>query len=106
MKALAKLSEATVVTAFPHADAPVAVAGETRLMLHIEMDLNAERERLRKEIGRLESELAKATGKLSNPNFVERAPATVVSQERARIAAFGATLEKLKPQLASLDARD
>ncbi|OGA54400.1 MAG: hypothetical protein A3G25_11790 [Betaproteobacteria bacterium RIFCSPLOWO2_12_FULL_63_13] len=105
MKALAKLSEATMVTAFPNTDAPVAVAGDTRMLLHIEVDLNAERERLRKEIARLESELAKATGKLANPKFVERAPATVVSQERERIAAFGAMLDKLKPRLASLDAR-
>ena len=106
MKALAKLSVATVVEVFPQADAPVAVTGDARLMLHIEVDLNAERDRLRKEIARLETELARASGKLSNPNFVERAPATVVSLERERIAAFGAMLEKLKPQLASLAARD
>ena len=105
MKTLAKLSDATVVTAFPQADAPVAVSGDTRLMLHIEVDLAAERERLSKEIARLESELAKASAKLANPNFVERAPAAVVAQERERIAAFGATLEKLKPQLASLQGR-
>ena len=106
MKTLARLSDATVVTAFPKADAPVAVCGDVRLMLHIEVDLAAERERLRKEIARLESELAKASAKLANPNFVERAPATVVTQERERIATFGATLEKLRPQLVSLQARD
>jgi valyl-tRNA synthetase len=105
MKTLARLSDASVVTSFPEADAPVAVSGDTRLMLHIEVDLAAERERLRKEIARLESELAKASAKLANPSFVERAPATVVEQERGRIAVFGATLEKLKPQLASLEAR-
>ncbi len=105
MKSLAKLSHASVVAAFPQADAPVAVAGETRLMLHIEVDLGAERERLKKEIARLESELAKASAKLSNPNFVERAPVAVVAQERERIAAFGATLDKLRPQLARLDAQ-
>jgi len=106
MKTLARLSDATVVTAFPQADAPVAVSGDVRLMLHIEVDLAAERERLSKEIARLESELAKASAKLANPNFVERAPATVVTQERERIATFGATLEKLRPQLVSLQARD
>ncbi|OFZ91007.1 MAG: valine--tRNA ligase [Betaproteobacteria bacterium RBG_16_64_18] len=105
MKTLAKLSEASVVTAFPQVDAPVAVSGDTRLMLHIEVDLTAECERLKKEIARLESELAKASAKLANPSFVERAPAAVVAQERGRIAAFGATLEKLRPQLASLEAR-
>jgi valyl-tRNA synthetase len=105
MKTLARLSDANVVTAFPQADAPVAVSGDTRLMLHIEVDLAAERERLSKEIARLESELAKASAKLANPNFVERAPAAVVAQERERMVAFGATLEKLKPQLASLQAR-
>ena len=106
MKTLARLSDATVVTAFPQADAPVAVCGDVRLMLHIEVDLAAERERLSKEIARLESELAKASAKIANPNFVERAPATVVRQERERIATFGATLEKLRPQLVSLQARN
>ena len=105
MKALARLTDASVVTAFPQVDAPVAICGDTRLMLHVEIDITAERERLRKEISRLESELARANTKLANPNFVERAPASVVAQEQDRIAAFSAALEKLKPQLATLEAR-
>jgi len=103
LAALAKLSAVEIVADIPaDALAPVAVVGETKLMLKVEIDLDAERERLGKEIARLEGEIAKAQGKLANANFVDRAPAAVVAQERERLAGFQATLEKLKPQLAKL----
>ena len=71
-------------------------------MLDFKVDSASESERLKKEIARLEGEIAKATTKLSNQNFVERAPAAVVAQEKERLANFKATLEKLKPQLEKL----
>jgi valyl-tRNA synthetase len=64
-------------------------------MPHIEVDPEAERERIAKEIQRLEGEIARAQAKLGNASFVERAPAQVVQQERDRLRAFQATLEKL-----------
>ncbi|NMG15274.1 valine--tRNA ligase [Aromatoleum bremense] len=103
---LARLSEVAVVDEIGTDElAPVAVAGSFKLMLRVEIDLAAERERIAKEIARLEGEMTKAESKLGNESFVARAPAAVVRQERERLAGFKATLEKLRPQLDKLSAR-
>jgi valyl-tRNA synthetase len=102
LRALARLSEVEVVSALPEGDAPVSIVGDWRVMLHIEIDRDAEIARLDKEIARLDGEAAKARGKLSNASFVDRAPAAVVEQEQKRLADFSATLDKLRGQRAKL----
>jgi valyl-tRNA synthetase len=84
------------------ANLPVVVRGTTRLALHVEIDVAAERERLGKEITRLEGEIAKAEAKLGNESFVARAPAAVVAQERQRISDFTATRDRLRDQATRL----
>jgi valyl-tRNA synthetase len=98
MAALAKLSEVQPFTQLPDGDAPVAVVGDWRVMLHVEVDREAEIARLDKEIARLEGEIRKAQGKLGNASFVDKAPAAVVDQERQRLADFTATLDKVRAQ--------
>ena len=103
LKALARLSDVNVLAdeaAFAAAtrDAPVAIAGATRLSLRIEIDAAAETARLGKEIERLAGEVAKAEAKLANERFVARAPAAVVDQERKRLAEFTATMNRLRDQ--------
>ncbi|NMM82430.1 valine--tRNA ligase [Acidovorax sp. SRB_14] len=107
LQALAKLSEVRVFDdeaawAAAAQAAPVAVVGGARLCLHMEIDVTAERTRLSKEIARIDGEVAKANAKLGNEAFVAKAPAAVIEQEKKRVADFGATLERLREQLARL----
>jgi valyl-tRNA synthetase len=103
LMALARLSAVEIMPGeLPHAEAPVAIAGDLRLMLKIEVNIDEERARLAKEITRIEGEIFKAQNKLANASFIERAPATVVQQEKERLASFGAMLEKLGEQLRKL----
>jgi valyl-tRNA synthetase len=108
LQVLAKLSEVRVLAeeaefAAATATAPVSVVGAARVALHVEVDVAAERERLGKEITRLESEMAKAQAKLGNESFVARAPAAVVAQERERLEGYSHTLDRLREQLSRLN---
>ena len=69
----------------------------------MEVDVAAEKVRLSKEVARLEGEIGKAHGKLSNEAFVAKAPPAVIDQERKRLLDFEATLSKVKSQLAQLE---
>jgi valyl-tRNA synthetase len=107
LKALAKLSEVKVFDdeaawAAAAQAAPVAVVGEARVCLHMEVDVAAEKARLGKEATRLEGELIKVHAKLGNETFVAKVPPAVLEQERKRLIEFTATLEKIRAQLARL----
>ena len=102
ISSLAKLSEVQVVADLPDGDAAIAIVGTYKLMLKVEIDVAAERERLDKEIARLSAEIGKVESKLGNESFVARAPAQVVEQERKRMVDFGATLQQVKSQRVKL----
>ncbi|MGZ5200921.1 MAG: class I tRNA ligase family protein, partial [Telluria sp.] len=102
VQSLGKLSEVQIVDVLPESPAAVSIVGTTKLMLKVEIDVAAERERLSKEIARIEGEIAKCNGKLGNESFVARAPAAVVEQERERLANFSATIVKMREQFEKL----
>jgi valyl-tRNA synthetase len=103
--ALARLSGFEKRDPLPDSTAPVAVVGSARIMLYKEVDPAAEIERISKEIAGTEANIASFRKKLSNPSFVERAPAPVVEQERRRLADAQEKLAKLQDQLKKLGPR-
>ena len=107
LQALAKLNEVRLFDdeaawAAAAQAAPVAVVGDARVCLYMEVDVAAEKTRLGKEVARLEDQIAKANIKLGNEAFVAKAPAAVLDQERKRVADFAATVAKMRDQLARL----
>ncbi|MEP7063997.1 MAG: class I tRNA ligase family protein, partial [Betaproteobacteria bacterium] len=100
--AMARIGDIRIVDELPATDAPVQVVGDFRLMLHMEIDPAAERERLAKERLRLDGEIGRAEAKLANEGFVARAPSAVVEQERVRLSSFIATRDQIQVQIERL----
>ncbi|MBI5157713.1 MAG: valine--tRNA ligase [Acidimicrobiia bacterium] len=80
------------------------VSGSLQAVISLEglVDVSAERARLDREITELETLRAKATAKLDNPQFVEKAPPEIITKERDRVTDLSATLEKLTAQRSEL----
>ena len=88
----------------PEPGVPVAMTPLGELYLVIEGgDKSAERDRLDKEIGRLENELRVVEAKLGNASFTERAPAAVVEEHRRRKAEFSEQLAQLRKARGAMD---
>ncbi|MDL2058560.1 valine--tRNA ligase [Mesosutterella sp. AGMB02718] len=108
LKGLARLESVELVDSIdsinPGSIAPVSIVEDWHLMLVIKIDVAAERDRLAKEIARLEGEVRKCRAKLGNERFVSKAPAAIVQQEKTRLEDFSKALEKNREQLSKLPA--
>ena len=80
--------------------AATALAGELEMFIPLADFINKEEEsnRLEREIKKLEKDLAFIEGKLQNPNFVDKAPADVVSKERKKQEEMKMLLAKFEKQ--------
>jgi valyl-tRNA synthetase len=99
IKNLAKISTITTVTEADD-NAVIALAGDMTILVPLAdlIDLSSEAERLQKQIEKLNNDKHRIETKLANENFVQRAPAEVVSQERERLQELIDVLEKLEEQ--------
>lgn len=86
LKRMARLNSVRFETAIPAGSAQIIV-GEAIVCMPLKgvIDIEAEMQRLTRDIGKVEQDIAKINGKLGNEKFVSRAPDEVVSQERSRL---------------------
>jgi valyl-tRNA synthetase len=88
----------------PEAGVPVTMTPLGELYLVVAGgDKSAERDRLEKEIARLENEVRVVEAKLANASFVEKAPPAVVQEHRQRKADFSEQLAQLRKARAAMD---
>ena len=101
VEALARASVRVDPAASRPATSALAVVEGAELYVDLTgvVDLAAERQRLQKEIKRVDDFIAQVEGKLARPEFVERAPADVVAKERERQAENRALRDKLVASL-------
>jgi len=107
---LKRLGYASEVSVVPADQAPDA-AGQVVIVTHVAqlfiplgelVDLAKEKARIEKELKKNSDELAKLNAKLSNPGFVNKAPANVVEAEKERSAKLAELVAKLEEQLKTM----
>ncbi|TNF18477.1 MAG: valine--tRNA ligase [Rhodobacteraceae bacterium] len=104
IKRLARIDSLTEVDAFPKGTATLPVTGATLgLPLADIIDVDAEKARLEKSLGKLAKELGGLRGRLKNPKFAESAPEEVVEETRANLAAREEEETKLNDALKRLN---
>jgi valyl-tRNA synthetase len=103
---LSRAASLKLVPALPD-DLPLARgvigAGEIGVNLTGVLDLNAERERLRKELKRIQADLYQAERKLSNYNFIRNAPEDVIRQQRLKFEDLNGRKQRTEQHLQALE---
>ena len=104
---MAKLEQMTLLKDGEEAPASAsAIVGDMEVLIPMAglIDKDAELARLTKAIEKIEKDVARTEGKLSNENFVSKAPEVVIEKERQKLAEASQQLTKLKEQYASIQA--
>jgi len=104
--ALARIEEITIQAECKkprHAAAAVVGGSEIYVLLEGVIDLEAERKRLQKELGKIEGLLERARKKLANEDFLQRAKPDIVDREREKLQQLEETRAKVDRTLAALE---
>jgi valyl-tRNA synthetase len=103
LKRLARLADITQADVVPDG-AVQTVLGEATLAIALAdvIDVDAEKARLKKDIGKVEGEIKKISGKLGNQGFLDKAPEAVIKENKSRLAEEEARRDKLQSALERL----
>ena len=101
LSSLAKLE--SIIWLEDNQEAPesaTALVGDMKLLIPLAglIDKQAEMERLNKNMAKLQTEVDRLNGKLSNENFINKAPEVVVNKEREKLAEAKSALNSLQTQ--------
>ncbi len=102
---LANIEDINVGTEIVKPKSSIAsVAVDMEIYLHLDglIDLEAEKARINKQLGKLEGELKRITGKLNNKKFVDNAPEQVVAKEKEKFEEVSTKVNKMKEMLDNL----
>jgi valyl-tRNA synthetase len=76
--------------------------GDLFLPLEGLIDIEAEKARLKKELDKIEADIARVEQKLTNPNFTQKVPPDVLAEHKQRLADYQAKRDHVKAALAAL----
>ncbi|MCK5577675.1 MAG: class I tRNA ligase family protein [Dehalococcoidales bacterium] len=105
IQSLARVSPVTFVDSRPEASASdnalVLVLKEAEVVIPMAsmFDLEAEKKRIQNEIGQIQAEVARLETRLSDKDFLGKAPAAVIEKERQKLHTLTDKLERLKQQI-------
>lgn len=87
-------------------ESAIALVGELKILIPIAglIDKDAELIRLDKEIQKIKNDLPRIQGKLSNPTFINKAPAEVIDKENAKLTDLLSNLHNLEQQQIKIGA--
>jgi valyl-tRNA synthetase len=104
IRRFARATDVQALDGTPPRGVAQVVVGEATVMLPLAdvIDFAVERARLTKERGKAEAEAKKVVAKLGNADFVARAPAEIIEENRERLATFEAEMQRLDAALARI----
>jgi len=109
IQTLAKVDDVSIASGVPKPEASAtAVFGQNQVHVLLKGLLNfeEERKRLKKEISKIEKDIESSDKKLSNKNFLEKAPAEIVAKVNEKVETLSLKLEKLNQNLSFFETID